>query len=105
MVLPLSRRISRVPRYSGSLPVDSSFNYGTFTLFRSAFQPTSSTFVFLDVGPYPDSISQFGLGSYPFARHYLGNRSFTFFSSSYLDGSLHWVPFIILCVHIMIIAY
>ena len=53
----------------------------------------------------PNRISPVGLGSYPFARHYLGNRCFTFFSSSYLDGSLHWVPLIILCVHIMIVRY
>ena len=33
-----------------------------------------------------------GLGSYPFARHYLGNRLFTFFSSGYLDGSVPQVP-------------
>lgn len=105
MVLPRSRRIPRVPRYSGYLPVNSNLNYGTITLFRQAFQPFSSTLVSLDVGPNPKSISQLGLGSYPFARHYLGNRSFTFFSSSYLDVSVHWVPLIILCVHIMIIAY
>ena len=35
-----------------------------------------------------------GLGSFPFARHYLGNRCFTFFSSRYLDGSVPWVPII-----------
>ncbi len=32
---------------------------------------------------YPDYISIVGLGSYPFARHYLGNRCFTFSSSRY----------------------
>ena len=53
----------------------------------------------------PSKISLAGLGSYPFARHYLGNRCFTFFSSSYLDGSVHWVPLIILCVHIMIVRH
>ena len=40
-----------------------------------------------------------GLGSFPFARHYLGNRCFfrernlfSFFSSGYLDVSVHRVP-------------
>ena len=41
----------------------------------------------------PFIINYNGLGSYPFARHYLGNRCFTFFSSCYLDGSVHRVPF------------
>ena len=40
--------------------------------------------------PFYTSIN--GLGSYPFARHYLGNRSFTFSSSGYLDGSVPQVP-------------
>ena len=35
------------------------------------------------VSPNPAHISIYGLGSYPFARHYLGNRCFTFFSSGY----------------------
>ena len=35
-----------------------------------------------------------GLGSFPFARHYLGNRSFSFFSSGYLDVSVPRVPFV-----------
>ncbi len=37
----------------------------------------------LYVSPYPAHISIYGLGSYPFARHYLGNRCFTFSSSGY----------------------
>ena len=35
------------------------------------------------VSPNPAHISIYGLGSYPFARHYLGNRCFTFSSSGY----------------------
>ena len=35
------------------------------------------------VSPNPAHISICGLGSYPFARHYLGNRCFTFSSSGY----------------------
>ena len=56
------------------------------------------------VVPNPSHIAIAGLGSYPFARHYLGNRFFTFFSSWYLDGSVPRVPLIILCIHIMILT-
>ena len=43
----------------------------------------------------PDCM-QPGLGCFPFARHYSGNR---FFSSGYLDVSVPRVPFLQLCVH------
>ena len=33
-----------------------------------------------------------GLGSFHFARRYFGNRKFSFFSSGYLDVSVHRVP-------------
>ena len=50
-----------------------------FVYFRSCF-------------PLPQNISASLSGSYPFARHYSGNRWFTFFSSGYLDGSVPRVP-------------
>ena len=53
----------------------------------------------------PTKITPRGLGSYPFAHHYLGNRCFTFFSSSYLDVSVHWVPLCILCIHMQITVH
>ena len=53
-------------------------------------------------GPYPSHISIWGLGSYPFARHYLGNRFFTFFSSGYLDVSVPRVPLTTLSIHAVI---
>ena len=94
MVLPLSHRIPRVLWYSGSFCASVSFVYRSVTFFGSAFQPlqlpTSSRYEC----PNPVGVSLHpGLGSYPFARHYLGNRCFTFFSSRYLDGSVPWVPF------------
>ena len=55
--------------------------------------------------PYPNPISQIGLASCSFARHYSHNRFFTFFSSRYLDVSVPWVPFITLCIYVMIILY
>ena len=55
--------------------------------------------------PNPVHISIYGLGSYPFARHYLGNRLFTFFSSGYLDVSVPQVPLITLWIHVMILIF
>ena len=40
-----------------------------------------------------------GLGSFHFARRYFGNRLFSFFSSGYLDVSVHQVPGHTLCIH------
>ena len=45
-------------------------------------------------GPNPHLVSELGLGSCNFARHYFRNRCFTFFSSRYLDVSVPWVPLI-----------
>ena len=50
----------------------------------------------------PQNISAPLSGSYPFARHYSGNRWFTFSSSGYLDGSVPRVPLLTLCVHVRI---
>ena len=41
-----------------------------------------------------------GLGSFPFAHHYLGNRLFSFSSSGYLDVSVPRVPHYTLCIHV-----
>ena len=65
------------------------FAYETFTLFRLPFQVCSAiytltTYVVLN----PTDITTCGLGCYHFARHYFGNRLFTFFSSRYLDVSV-----------------
>ena len=54
------------------------------------------------VSPNPSRISTWGLGSYPFARHYSGNRCFTFSSSGYLDVSVPRVPLRTLSIHVRI---
>ena len=102
MGLPRSHRISRARWYSGFLPLRFSFNYRAVTLFCCAFQHSSSTSTDTFVSPNPTHISICGLGSYPFARHYLGNRCFTFSSSGYLDVSVPRVPLVILSIHITI---
>ena len=50
----------------------------------------------------PQGISTSLLGSYLFARHYSGNRWFTFSSSGYLDGSVPRVPLRKLFIHLRI---
>ena len=81
MVLTYSRRISRVLRYSGSLLQSSMyFGYGTFTLCRVAFQPSSPIHILSTFGgPYPACISTCGLGSCNFARHYFRNHYYFLF--------------------------
>ena len=74
MVLPASRRIPRVLRYSGAGSASDLFVYGAFTLSGGAFQ-LSSTKV---SRPYCRSTTPrskpLGLASFPFARRYLGNH-------------------------------
>ena len=68
------------------------FAYGTLTLFGrlSHTFPLAGRFFTLLAGPYnPDRVPSIGLGSSPFARHYLENY---FFSSGYLDVSVPQVP-------------
>ena len=68
-----------------------------------SFLSDSSTLVQYLPRSIPPSISLWsGLGSFPFARHYLGNRLFTFFSSGYLDVSVPRVPFITLFIYVII---
>ena len=79
MVPPASRRVSRVPRYSGYCLVCFDFAYGAFTSSgrlsqnRSAINPES---IIQSSTPW---CMHHGLASFPFARRYLGNRSFFLF--------------------------
>jgi hypothetical protein len=70
------------------------FAYKTITLFRPIFQLCSAINFFHYAGPNPAAINCCGLGSFPFAHHYLGNRIFSFSSSGYLDVSVLRVPFV-----------
>ena len=68
------------------------FRLQDYHLLRYRF-PTTSTILRLSsllmesFNPNP----KIGLGCSPFARHYLGNRLLSFFSSGYLDVSVHRV--------------
>ena len=105
MVLPASRRIPRVLRYSGAGSASDLFVYGAFTLSGGAFQ-LSSTKVSRPFCRSTTPVSKpTGLASFPFARRYLGNRFYFLFlrvlrcfsspralrmtmDSSYGDGTL-----------------
>ena len=90
MVLPASRRVSRVPRYLGTERGSlSPFAYGAFTLYRRSFQIVRLGDRFITPqrrrddamsGPATPPIQRprawhiEGLGCSPFARRYSGNR-------------------------------
>ena len=92
MVPDTSNRISRVPLYSGFSFEFLIFRLQDYHLLRYRF-PTTSTILRLSsllmesFNPNP----KIGLGCSPFARHYLGNRLLSFFSSGYLDVSVRRV--------------
>ena len=79
MVPPPSRRIPRVLRYSGYPPPHNGFAYRAFTVSGRPFQASSAVIVPVPAGPYPGGPWTTGLGSFPFARRYLGNRCFFLF--------------------------
>ena len=80
-MVPLSsHKVSRVSWYFGSTRMIFSFKYRAVTFFGSSFQSSSSRshqFLYCVQNPILDN--QDGLGSSPFARHYLGNRVFFLF--------------------------
>ena len=94
MGLPHSHRISRVLCYSGTPRSVLKFRlrdcYSMLSSFPTQFNYVNTHNHMWVLTPFIKNYN--GLGSYPFARHYLGNRCFTFFSSRYLDGSVPWVP-------------
>ena len=80
MVPPASHKVSRVSWYSGTGRAVFSFTYRTVTFFGSAFQPYSARYLrSLLPALNPEHPKTFGLGSSPFARRYLENRSFFLF--------------------------
>ena len=90
VVFSLRRWASHIPTeflvFDGTLDTHSSLHVSTTGLLPR-FAPVSTDLRLHSelpcVSPNPAHISRCGLGSYPFARHYLGNRCFTFSSSGY----------------------
>ena len=76
MVPADSRRIPRVPRYSGYRYATSGFVYRIITFYDSPFQEIPLTLNVQWRGPTTPRrpCDRHGLGSSPFARHYLGNH-------------------------------
>ena len=79
MGLPASYRVSRVRYYSGTTPVSSAFRLREFHPLCQ-YVPVSSTRLPSPFArPATPNAEAFGLGSSPFARRYLENRSFFLF--------------------------
>ena len=76
---PASYRVSRVRYYSGATWFTSHFAYGNFTLFVQLFQNCSAMLHDTVLWSATPKDKSFGLASFPFARRYLGNRSFFLF--------------------------
>ena len=101
MVPPASDRVPRVRPYSGAISVHMHFVYRTVTSYGCTFQSYStihtSSFVMVHnprckhlVWPLPRSLAA------------TSRIDVSFFSYGYLDVSVHRVPFIKLCIHLMI---
>ena len=79
MVPPTSRKVPRVSRYSGSGWLLSTFAYEAFTLSGGLSQNPSASFQKYLLPSITPKDKSFGLGSFPFARRYSGNRCFFLF--------------------------
>ena len=91
MVPASSHRVSRVPWYSGSCRLCSSFVYGAFTLsgWSSQFHSTTLTVDFCS--PKPRS-ARTPVWALPGSLAATSGIDFSFFSSGYLDVSVRRVP-------------
>ena len=92
MVPAPSHKVSRVSWYSGSRLGFLDFAYGAFTLCGWSFQVHSAILKAQFLGPNPEMhASRFGL--FRVRSPLLTESLFIFFSSGYLDVSVHRVPF------------
>ena len=91
MVSAHSDKVSRVSSYSGYCHVNSRFDYGAFTLSGRSFQDRSSTIAesILQSEPRNARISVWAL---PISLAATFGIDVSFFSSGYLDVSVHRVP-------------
>ena len=98
MVPACSHKVSRVSWYSGYRHVSSSFMYGAFTLYGLTSQtvPLTNRFTYAVHNP---SMHARWFGLFPFRSPLLWKSHIVFFSSGYLDVSVHQVPDAWLCIH------
>ena len=79
-MVPLpSHKVSRVSWYSGYCRPDSDFRYGAFTLSGRLSQNRSPVLIRYLCAVLTPRCTHHGLGSFPFARRYSGNRCFFLF--------------------------
>ena len=100
MVPPTSHKVSRVSWYFGYCSSLFVFPYGAFTLSGRLSQYRSGNSEYNLLQSLTLQCTHHGLASFHFARRYFGNRFFflmkelvSFYSSGYLDVSVHRVPF------------
>ena len=91
MVPARSHKVSRVSWYSGFCSVDFPFVYGAFTLSGRSFQGRSVIVASHKCSPNPD-VHAHRFGLFRFRSPLLSESIFSFFSSGYLDVSVHRVP-------------
>ena len=99
MVLPASRRIPRVLRYSGTGSLLCHFVYGTVTLFGRAFQPCSPMALVTSRRPSTPAFRRMLVWAPPLSLAATQEIVLTFFSSGYLDVSVPRVPSHALWIH------
>ena len=98
MVLPLSRKVPRVSRYSGSCKLASGFDYGALTLSGRLFQNLSST-VRLTLSQSEPRNARIPVWALPISLAATLGIDVSFSSSGYLDVSVPRVPFHALWIH------
>ena len=91
MVPPVSRRVSRVQRYSGSDLTASSFTYGTLTLCGRLSHTVQLDTSDLDASPNPEDLRP-SVWPPPRSLATTSGISVDVFSSPYLDVSVQAVP-------------
>ena len=101
MVPVPSIRVSRVPMYSGSRLVNSSFAYGAFTLFGQLSQNCSARIVESIMRSEP-RYARIPVWALPVSLAATPGIDVSFSSSGYLDVSVHRVPLHMLWIHIWI---
>ena len=101
MVPAPSIRVSRVPMYSGSRLVNSSFAYGAFTLSGQLSQNCSARIVESIMRSEP-RYARIPVWALPVSLAATPGIDVSFSSSGYLDVSVHRVPLHMLWIHIWI---
>ena len=101
MVSALSDKVSRVSSYSGYRHVILTFAYGTFTLSGWSSQGHSASLDESIMRSEPRS-ARTSVWALPISLAATFGIDVSFFSSGYLDVSVHRVPFLKLWIHLRI---